>query len=283
MIQDIYPHQFNNDYQNHKVSNEDYVFVYFANQILLHDTGTTKLIPTFSELKKADAELEQKCYYLFSIDKVRFFLGMDCKIAETDELIYSDMQILRTFEPTWLAFAAITGAQLFRWYHNHQFCGRCGGIMQHSEKERSLYCSNCGNVVYPKLSPAIIVGITDGDKILLTRYANSNIGHYALVAGYAEVGETLEETVAREVMEEVGLKIKDITYYKSQPWGFSDSLLVGYYAKLDGASTVTLQEEELAEATWFCRDDIPVKPNHLSLTNEMIQVFKNGIQNAPSD
>ena len=99
---------------------------------------------------------------------------------------------------------------------------------------------------------------------------------YALVAGFNEIGETLEDTVRREVMEEVGLKVKNIRYYKNQPWGLSSSLLVGFFAELDGQATVTLDTNELSEATWFKREDIREHNLSISLTQEMIEVFRRG-------
>lgn len=102
------------------------------------------------------------------------------------------------------------------------------------------------------------------------------IKKYALLAGFTEIGETVEETVAREVMEEVGLRVKNIRYYKSQPWAFSDTLLMGFYCDLDGGDEITLDREELSLAEWFEREEIPVEPSRDSLTNEMIMKFKNG-------
>ena len=110
----------------------------------------------------------------------------------------------------------------------------------------------------------------------MSKYAGRSYKKYALLAGFTEIGETVEETVAREVMEEVGLKVKNIRYYKSQPWAFSDTLLMGFYCYLDGDAEVTLDEEELALAEWFERDEIPVEPSRDSLTNEMIIKFKQG-------
>ena len=144
--------------------------------------------------------------------------------------------------------------------------------------ERAMQCPSCGALSYPVICPSVIVAITDGDRLLLTKYAPSHSSHrqYALVAGYTEVGETLEQTVHREVMEEVGLKVKNIRYYKSQPWSFSDTILMGFYCDLDGEEEITLDREELALAEWFQRDEIPVEPSRDSLTNEMIIKFKNG-------
>ena len=129
---------------------------------------------------------------------------------------------------------------------------------------------------YPKICPAVIIGVTDGDRILMSKYAGRTYKKYALLAGFTEIGETVEQTVAREVMEEVGLKVKNIRYYKSQPWAFSDTLLMGFYCDLDGSDEITLDREELSLAEWFERDKIPVEPSRDSLTNEMIIKFKLG-------
>ena len=109
----------------------------------------------------------------------------------------------------------------------------------------------------------------------MSKYAGRTYKKYALLAGFTEIGETIEETVQREVMEEVGLKVKNIRYYKSQPWSFSDTILMGFYCDLDGEEEITLDREELALAEWFRRDEIPVEPSRDSLTNEMIIKFKN--------
>ena len=130
---------------------------------------------------------------------------------------------------------------------------------------------------YPKISPAVIVGVTDGNRILMSKYADRDYKKYALLAGFTEIGETIEETVKREVMEEVGLKVKNIRFYKSQPWSFTDTLLMGFFANLDGDSEITLDQEELALAEWFEREEIPVTERNISLTNEMILAFKNSI------
>lgn len=137
-----------------------------------------------------------------------------------------------------------------------------------------MYCPECHQMEYPKISPAVIIAVMDGSRLLLSKYADREYKKYALLAGFAEVGETLEETVRREVMEEVGLKVKNIRYYKSQPWSFTDTLLAGFFAELDGAAEITLDRQELAVAEWFEREELPVKYEDCSLTNEMIIAFK---------
>ena len=110
----------------------------------------------------------------------------------------------------------------------------------------------------------------------MSKYANREFKKYALIAGFVEIGETVEETVKREVMEEVGLKVKNLRYYKSQPWSFTDTILMGFFAELDGDEDITLDQEELAMAEWFEREEIPVKEWSISLTNEMIMKFRAG-------
>ena len=160
------------------------------------------------------------------------------------------------------------------WERTHRFCGRCGAVMVHGQTERSQICPVCGQVVYPKICPAIIAAVYDGDRLLLTRYRGRPFVRYALVAGFNEIGESIEDTVRREVFEEVGLRVRDLQFYKSQPWVFTDSLLMGFFARLDGSDAITLQEDELSEAQWFPRAEIPDDHSAISLTGEMIEFFR---------
>ena len=112
----------------------------------------------------------------------------------------------RKAEPKAQAFAAITAFHIYGWYRDNHFCGRCGKPTIHDDRERMLKCPSCGNMIYPKICPAVIVAVTDHDRILLTKYAGRTYRNYALIAGFNEVGETLEQTVKREVMEELGKK-----------------------------------------------------------------------------
>lgn len=148
--------------------------------------------------------------------------------------------------------------------------------MRAGTTERSMVCTDCGHTEYPKICPAVIVAIRNGDKLLMSRYARGTYRRYALIAGYVEVGETFEECVRREVMEEVGLKVKNIRYYKSQPWSFSGTLLFGFFCDVDGDDTLTVDHEELSTAQWFERDEIIGQDTDSSLTNEMMMVFAAG-------
>ena len=118
------------------------------------------------------------------------------------------------------------------------------------------------------------MGIVNGDKILLSKYAGREYKKYALIAGFAEIGESIEDTVRREVGEEVGLKVKNLRFYKSQPWSFTDTLLFGFFCQVDGDDTITMDDQELSVAQWVSREEVPDDPEGISLTREMMTVFK---------
>ena len=276
MIQDIYPHQYDNQYRMIPPDGDSVALYYEEHTALLKRTGAGIVFPKFRDLERLNEEIYKDYTYLFSIDGERYYLVEKISREPLSEFALENTEIFRRADPQYRAFAGITGYQLYIWYRDHKYCGRCGHLLEQDGKERMLRCRDCGNMVYPKICPAVIIGLTDGSRILMSKYAGRNYKKYALLAGFAEIGETLEETVKREVMEEVGLKVKNIRYYKSQPWSFSDTLLMGFYCDLDGSDEITLDREELALAEWFGREEIPVEPSRDSLTNEMIIKFKNG-------
>lgn len=177
-------------------------------------------------------------------------------------------------KPKERVFAATTAWHLYVWYRDNQFCGRCAHPLVHSRTERMLQCPVCNNMVFPKIAPAVIIGLTNNDQIMMTKYAGREYKRYALIAGFTEIGETAEETVHREVMEEVGLKVKNIRYYKSQPWGFDSNLLMGFFCDLAEEGEIRLEEEELSLAEWVDYRDVPDDPEGLSLTREMMTYFR---------
>lgn len=276
MIQDIRPHQYHNEYKVVEPRREDFVVFCENGTMLVKKEMEEITFPTFAEVLRENPNLYEKARYLFEIDDRRFFLVWNMTVPNKEDWYYLEKKECREVEPMHLAFAAITAFQLHDWYESRKFCGKCGKTMVHDERERMMRCPVCGQMEYPKIAPAVIVAITDGNRLLLSKYAGRDYKKYALIAGFAEIGETIEETVRREVMEEVGLKVKNLRFYKSQPWSFTDTLLFGFFAELDGEDHIVLDETELAMAEWFEREDIPVKPNRSSLTNEMIMVFKNG-------
>ncbi len=241
-------------------------------------------IPTYQEVaawQSRSTEAHSKpaaLQYLFSIEEEDYFLLMDKQeLPENGLYHYETVRTLRQLVSKEICFAVMTAWHLHVWYNANRFCRHCGKPVVHDEKERMLRCKECGNMIFPKIAPAVIVAVVDGDRILMTKYAGRAYKHYALIAGFTEIGETVEETVAREVMEEVGLKVKNIRYYKSQPWGVDSNLLLGFFADLDGEDTIRLDEEELSVAEWFERDKMPAHDDGISLTREMMGIFEKGL------
>ncbi|MGI6010006.1 MAG: NAD(+) diphosphatase [Ruminococcus sp.] len=274
MIQDITPHKFANEYRPQPPDEDSYVFYFLNKKVLIRWNKDKLTFPKFRDLEPYNDELYDSYIYLFSIDGKRYYLLDNINYPMDENYSMEHVEIFRKDRPDYLDFAGITAYQLHSWYRSRRFCGVCGKPMVHSDKERMVYCVSCRQMEYPKICPAVIVGIVNGDKILMSTYANSSKTSYALIAGFAEIGETIEDTVRREVMEEVGLKVKNIRFYKSQPWSFTDTLLMGFFVDLDGDETITLDHNELSSARWFSQEEIPVEENNLSLTNEMIIYFK---------
>jgi NAD+ diphosphatase len=275
IIQDIAPHLFQNEYRELAPDFDSFAICPGTGKILVKRNGEELSLPRFNELG-IDPETVHTTY-LFAVD------GHPCFLVEQQDTLpeckgceWAGMDVFRDAHPHWIALAGVTALQLAKWYRENRFCGGCGGAMAHHAHERALVCQPCGITLYPRISPAVIVAVTDGNRILLSRYANRPNSRYALVAGFAEIGEAIEETVRREVMEEVGLRVKNLRFYKSQPWAFSDSLLFGFFCELDGPPDITLDETELAEATWFPRAEVPPAISDISLTSEMMERFRAG-------
>jgi NAD+ diphosphatase len=187
-------------------------------------------------------------------------------------------QSLRENPDRGAAFAALNAIQLSGWVQNNRFCGKCGSPMEFAQDERALSCSHCHNRVYPRINPAIITAIIDrkSNKMLCARGIHYRGGFYSLIAGYVEVGESFEQAVAREVMEEVGLKVKNITYYANQPWPFSSSQMVGFFCEVDGDTTLHLNPAEIGDAIWVSPEEIPRHPYPVSIASVMMESFRDG-------
>ena len=159
--------------------------------------------------------------------------------------------------------------QLVEWHQQHQYCGACGSVTSANPSDRSRKCDTCNISFYPRLSPSIIVLVYRGDEILLAKNAATSNNFYSTLAGFVEPGESVEETVHREVYEEVGIKIKNLRYFNSQSWPFPNSLMLGFHAEYDSGE-ITIQEEEIADAQWFHYTELPNKPAMMSISGWLI-------------
>lgn len=279
MIQDIAPHELRNEYDPAAVPRRgDAVLFVRGQEVAVRRIDGEE--PSFAfPLVEQDTGAEGLTY-LFSLDGRPVWLAPAAGTAKPPqgfELVHNRDLRMEKRGPREQMFVVYTAVHLAGWYASHRFCGTCGAAIEHHDKLRALRCPSCGAVVFPRLNPAVIVCVRDPerDKIVLTRYAR---GRYmpidALVAGFVEIGETIEDCVRREVREELGLEVKNITYYKSQPWGVAGDVLSGYWCDVDGDPTLHMDAEELGRAVWAGPDEIPGQPDDLSLTNEMMCLWR---------
>jgi NAD+ diphosphatase len=276
MIQDIGPRIFDNIFRNREAKPQDLFLSYQGDTVLVREDKDKLWYPSFSDFGAEYPNLIDAAQFLFTIDEINYYLVEQKGLDSLKGWIYVTTGRFRTEPKYWRSFAGAIGWQLSRWYNNHLFCSRCSKSMKRSDKERMLYCEACGFQAYPTISPCVIVAVHDGNRLLLTKYAGREYTRHALIAGFVEIGESLEDAVHREVMEEVGLKVKNLKFYKSQPWPFTDTILAGFFAELEGDDGITIQEDELALGVWMNREDIPPDELKISLTGEMMEAFRTG-------
>ncbi|MCR5357371.1 MAG: NAD(+) diphosphatase [Lachnospiraceae bacterium] len=300
MIHEIYPKKYDPTYINRPINGDDYLLCYEKDGILVKYENESYSLPRcrdYSEIFGHEFEdIRDNAYYLFEISGEFFFeielpvgytdkIKFCRKIEEAEELLkpgesawfFLRIHSFRELDPLTMVFAGATGYHLRNWKMASKFCGCCGGKTVPSTTERAFVCSDCGHAAYPQISPAVIVAVTNGDSILLVKNLRrpKNV-RLELVSGYVEIGESFEHAVHREVLEEVGLKVKNVRLYKDQPWGISGAHMIGFVAEVDGDDTVVRQEDEISEAKWYKREDVPEYRNRLSVGSEMILKFKEG-------
>jgi NAD+ diphosphatase len=278
MLQEILPYRLDNHYYPDATPDEDSFVMCFRRgegdiEILVNKEADENCFPAYRNYKA------QSLVYLFKIDQRQYYLLRENghEMSYPSETMFKNVREIRREGklPDHQVFALYTAFHLYEWYESAVFCGRCGEKTVHDDKERAMVCPKCGNRIYPRINPAVIIGVTDKEtnKLILTKY-RTGFAQNALVAGFTEIGETLEETVKREVMEEVGLEVDNIRYYKSQPWGVALDILGGFYCDVVGSKEIKMDASELKYAEWVAPEDIVLQSPDYSLTNEMMRVFK---------
>lgn len=197
-------------------------------------------------------------------------------LAELPEIPGGELVNLRAiFQLAGAEVFALAGraTQLLDWRKNHRFCGHCGTPTTMQSGEFAMRCPSCGLLAYPRISPAVMVLVRDGDKLLLARGAHFKPGVFSALAGFVEPGETLEECAVREVGEEVGIEIANLRYFHSQPWPFPNSLMVAFFADYAGG-TITPDPKEIEAADWFALDALPLLPEPLSISRRLIEAAR---------
>ena len=245
--------------------NNVYWFIFFIDQLLLQKKGETYTIPySINPPVPVKNVLEVNLLE----DMPACAASVDTPLEETAEYLPMGLRVSYDYLDPVLHKIAGKAYELIYWDQHSRFCPSCGTktVMQTTISKQ---CPNCKYEIYPVVSPAILVLIRKGDAILLVHARNFRGSFYGLVAGFLETGETLEECVRREVMEETGLEINNITYFGNQPWPYPSNLMVGFIADYV-SGTIRLQDEELSEGAFFTKDNLPELPRKLSLARKMI-------------
>lgn len=256
-----------------KVEQQDALWFVFKGSKLAIETREDKLeLPAAVKINKYRDSLKH-IHYLGTLE------GRQCYAAEMEDEndIGADIGFgdLRTIMPNLqddIFFVAGRATQIINWDKEHQYCGRCGSIMVKSSSERVKVCPKCKLSSYPRISPAIIVAVTKGNEILLAHNKNFKPGLFSVIAGFVDAGETFEECVKREVMEEVGIKVKNIKYFRSQPWPFPNSLMVGFTAEYENGE-ISPDGVEIEEAHWYRAENLPSIPSKITIAGKLINWF----------
>jgi len=248
-------------------------FLFKDNALLISKDNST--IPVLNETQIAGTDLKF-INYLGTCDSVPCFTALLDSDAISEDYHTQDLLTLYRSQDSLSADMfniAFKAYEILNWDRTHQYCGQCGSSMNRSPIDFSKICPRCGLQNYPRISPAIITAVIKENKILLARHPRSEM--FSVLAGYVEAGETLENAVRREVMEEVNIEVKNIRYFASEPWVFSHALMVAYTAEYQSGE-IRVDGEEIEEAAWFSAEEIPQRiPRKVSISRKLIDWFLN--------
>jgi NAD+ diphosphatase len=231
-----------------------------------------RAVPLLAELEGLGMRPARRQFLGAAGGRCCFAWELDGGVSEPAGLEFADLRGLWGLLPEeefWLAGRAF---QVVDWDRTHLFCGRCGAPMQAKSDERAKLCPACGLLSYPRVAPAIIVAVVRGDTLLLARARRFPTAMYSVIAGFVDAGESLEECVHREVREEVGLAVRDLAYFASQPWPFPHSLMVAFTARHAGGE-IRIDGREIVDAGWFRAGSLPRIPERISVARRLIDWF----------
>lgn len=248
--------------------------VFYEKKLLLLQDGPAQRLPYCSELPAAWHALPGTYFGHYGSESC-FYYHTAARPALSANWVAADLRSItqRTGDAGLFTLAG-TAHHLLHWAQSNRFCGHCGHEMGDKQDERAKICPACGNIVYPRISPATITAILRGDEILLAHNRNFNPGMHSLIAGFVEPGETLEQCVAREIGEEIGIRVNHIRYFSSQPWPFPDSLMTAFLADYDSGE-IAVDGAEIVSAGWYRADALPAVPGADSIAGKMIRWYCN--------
>jgi NAD+ diphosphatase len=247
-------------------------FVFGSNKIMVQQTADNVINPYVSDPQKLHLDLSHQ-QFLGMLDGTPCFTA---ELADGNSLpegitLHGLRELLGVVNDEIFSIAGYAN-QILQWDQAHQYCGRCGEPIHDKKDERAKICLSCGLINYPRVTPAIIVAIIRGQTILLARSTRFRANFYSVLAGFVEPGENLEDCVAREIKEEVGLTVDDIRYFGSQPWPFPNSLMVGFTAEYKSGD-ISVDASEIVHADWFSRDNLPRIPGKQTIARQLIDWF----------
>ncbi|MHA2295084.1 MAG: NAD(+) diphosphatase [Candidatus Hodarchaeales archaeon] len=247
-------------------------FVYRKNDLLVQIAGNSATLPQVTDISTLNLESIRTRYFGLLEGNPCYFVEVHPDSNQPENMAFLSLRRLYGSLTEELLWIAGRGFQLMNWDRQTQYCGQCGTQTELNLKERAKSCPKCDHINFPRISPAVIVGVLKDNQILLangTRFL-SNI--FSVLAGFVEPGESLEECVRREVKEEVGIDVKNVRYFGSQAWPFPDSLMIGFLAN-HAKGTIIIDQAEINEAGWFTADKLPNIPGKISIARKIIDWF----------
>jgi NAD+ diphosphatase len=254
------------------------VFAFRGDKLLVGGDENVPLMLTRSEFSRTG--LSCACHYLGAYQGVHCVANtLADDASEPQGLRFAGLRSLFFVVPEPLVAIAARAYQVIEWDRTHRFCGRCGTPTQDKAGERAKVCPSCGYTAYPRVSPAMMALVTRGRELLLARAHRFPPGLFSALAGFVEPGETIEDCIAREVREEVGVEVTNLRYFASQSWSFPHSLMIAFTAEYAGGD-VRCDDSEIAEARWFDVDALPTRPPSLSIARRLIDTVAQSLREA---
>ncbi len=249
-------------------------FVFEKGRLLIKAQGDEggMILPVTGELEDSGITLTRKQFIGTLGGRPCYAAAIEGGDAMPEGFALKPLRGLLTGLDEGLIWAAGRANQLIHWEQTHNYCGACSNRVKDKTNEKAKFCPKCGVVIYPRITPAIIVAVMKNDQILLARNNQARIPFYSLLAGFVEPSETLEDCVRREVREEVGITVGNIRYFGSQPWPFPNSLMIGFTAQY-AAGEIQIDYGELSDAGWFDKGSLPQVPPPLSIAGQLIEWF----------